>query len=290
MAGRIVPRLGHRRVAEINRRDVAKLIRDLQVSGLAGWTIRGTLVPLGVFMEWAEDEGLRRGNPVRELRKRERPKVTKREHRNLTETDLWRLVDAATDERRAFVALLAFAGLRLAEACGLTWADVDLDGRVLHVRKQLERGTDRRVEPKTERARREVELDDGLVSILRAGRLRSRHSGRSDFVVVTTAGTPFDHRGAARRLDTVVRAAGLDTEGEPKITPHQLRYSFGALLLDAAVPVAVVSRMMGHANEAITQSIYSHEIQRRDSGERTRAAMREAFGRHASRDRVVASR
>lgn len=283
MSGRIVPCLGSRRVSEIDRRDVARLIRVLQAgdgrkAGLAGWTIRGTLVPLGLLMEWAEDEGLRRGNPVRELRKRERPKVTKREHRNLTEADLWRLVNAAGDDLRAFVALLAFAGLRLAEATGLVWADVDLDARVLRVRKQLERGGERRVEPKTARAVRDVELDDGIGSILRAWKLRSGYSGRSDFVVVTKAGTPFDHRGAARRLDTIVRRAKLDVEGEPKITPHQLRYSFGALLLDAGVPVAVVSRMMGHANEAITQAVYSHEIRRRDDGERTRAAMRQAFG------------
>ncbi len=90
---------------------------------------------------------------------------------------------------------------------------------------------------------------------------------------------PLDHRGAARRLDTIVKAARLDVEGEPRITPHQLRYSFGALLLEAALPVAVVSRMLGHANEAITQSVYSHEIQRRESRERTRAGMRAAFGR-----------
>jgi integrase len=120
--------------------------------------------------------------------------------------------------------------------------------------------------------------------------VRSAHSGRSDFVVVTKAGTPFDHRGAARRLDTIVKRAGLDVEGEPRITPHQLRYSFGALLLDAAVPVAVVARMMGHANTSITQSIYDHEIKRRDDGERTRLAMREAFGPPAAAQAFSASR
>ena len=79
-----------------------------------------------------------------------------------------------------------------------------------------------------------------------------------------------------------MKRAKLDVEGEPRITPHQLRYSFGALLLDGGLPVAVVSRMMGHANTAITQSIYDHEIKRRDNGERTRLAMREAFGRSES--------
>jgi hypothetical protein len=39
-----------------------------------------------------------------------------------------------------------------------------------------------------------------------------------------------------------------------------------------------VSRLMGHANEAITGAIYTHEIERRDNAARTRAKMREAFG------------
>ena len=35
---------------------------------------------------------------------------------------------------------------------------------------------------------------------------------------------------------------------------------------------------MGHADEAITGAIYTHEVQRRDNAEKTRATMREAFG------------
>ncbi len=43
--------------------------------------------------------------------------------------------------------------------------------------------------------------------------------------------------------------------------------------------------MMGHANEAVTQSVYSHEIQRRESRERTQAGMRKAFARADERIR-----
>jgi len=153
---------------------------------------------------------------------------------------------------------------------------------VLHVRRQLDRSTLTRVEPKTARAVRDVDLSDDLAAILREWKLRSGFSSPSDFVVVARNSRPLDHRGAARRLDAIVKKARLDVEGEPRITPHQLRYTFGALLLEAGMPVPVVSRMMGHANEAITQSAYSHEIQRRESRGRTRAGMQAAFGRRDS--------
>lgn len=276
-AHRIVPRIGARRVNVLDRRDVLGLIRDLQRGGLAPWTVRGTLGPLGRFLTWCEDEGLRSGNPVRELRRGDLPRVGRKPHRNLTGADLWRLVEAAEPERRAFVGLLAFAGLRVSEALGLSWADVDTEARVLRVRWQLERDTLRRVEPKTGRAVREIELDEGLLSILREWRLRSRASAPSDFVVVTGAGTPLDHRAAGRRLERVVKAAGLKLDGETKITPHQLRYTFGSLLLEAGVPVSRVSRLMGHANEAITLGVYAHEIERHENAERTRESMRTAF-------------
>lgn len=276
--GRIVPKLGYRRVNALDRRDVLALMRDLQRDGLAPWTVRSTLVPLARFLTWAEDEGMRQGNPVRELRRGDRPRVSKRAHRNLTGADLWRLVEAAEPERRAFVGLLAFAGLRVSEAIGLTWADVDFEGRMLRVRRQLERHTLARVEPKTGRAVREIEMGDDLVTILREWRVRSRFSASADFVAVTAAGTPMDHRAAGRRLDAVVKAAGLDVAGETRITPHQLRYTFGSLLLEAMVPVSRVSRLMGHANEAITLGVYAHEIERHENAERTRESMRLAFG------------
>ena len=75
-----------------------------------------------------------------------------------------------------------------------------------------------------------------------------------------------------------MKRAGLDNSGLPKITPHQLRYTFGSLLIDVGEATSRVSRLMGHANEAITGSVYAHEIERRDNAERTRASLRAAFG------------
>lgn len=185
---------------------------------------QGDARPAGLFLQWAEDQSWRTGNPVRE--------------------------------------------------------------RVLRVRAQLARGTRARAEPKTDRAMREIEIEDGLLAILRAWKVRSPHSQEQHFVVVTRFGTPLDHRAAGRCLDAIVRRAGLDTPGLPKITPHQLRYTFGSLVIDVGEATSRVSRLMARANEAITGSVYAHEIERRDNAERTRASLRAAFAsaREASRE------
>jgi integrase len=58
------------------------------------------------------------------------------------------------------------AGLRPGELLALGWEDVDLDRRVLHVRRALSDGEF--ATPKTKRSRRRIDLDAGSTTALRA--------------------------------------------------------------------------------------------------------------------------
>ena len=48
--------------------------------------------------------------------------------------------------------------------------------------------------------------------------------------------------------------------GLPRLTWHHLRYNCGSYLLSENVPITPVSKILGHANPAITMSIYAHEL------------------------------
>jgi integrase len=72
--------------------------------------------------------------------------------------------------------------------------------------------------------------------------------------------------------------AGLNVAGQPKLTLHDLRHTFGSHLVRQGADVVTVARQMGHARPSITLDIYSHEfaaIQHRDSVE---AKLSDAFG------------
>jgi hypothetical protein len=62
-----------------------------------------------------------------------------------------------------------------------------------------------------------------------------------------------DREGA--RVKELMRAVGL--EG---VSLHSLRHSFASELLSDGVPLAVVSERLGHADQNITLSIYSHAM------------------------------
>ncbi len=65
--------------------------------------------------------------------------------------------------------VVVITGLRLGEAFGLRWQDVDLSAKRLHVRHSLEvlNGNHRPKEPKSEKSRRTVELPALAVDALR---------------------------------------------------------------------------------------------------------------------------
>jgi integrase len=72
-------------------------------------------------------------------------------------------------------------GLRRSEACGLRWADIDLDAATLTVRQsvQLVGGCIVVGAVKTARPRRRVDLDAGTVAMLRAHRAARHPNGSS---------------------------------------------------------------------------------------------------------------
>ena len=71
-----------------------------------------------------------------------------------------------------------------------------------------------------------------------------------------------------RGLTAAADKAGLNRDGEPNLTLHDLRHSYGSHLVRGGANVVTVSRQMGHARPSITLDVYSHEfaaVQHRDT-------------------------
>jgi integrase len=273
------PRIGRLRLADVTEDDVLRVIAEMRAAGKAAWTIRGVLTPLGRILGSAARRGLIASNPVTRLERGERPKIEGREMRVLDSAGIERLLGSAPARYRALLATAVFTGLRQGELLGLTWADVDLDGGLVSVRKQLDRHG-QRVEPKTPQAVREVGLMPALVRTLRTHRADAFSRGvakASDFVFASETGTPLHYRNVVRRgLDKAMRDAGLDEAGRLRF--HDLRHTFASLVIAQGLNVVFVSRQLGHSSPNITLSVYSHLFDRAEHGQRAKDAMEAAFG------------
>jgi integrase len=194
---------------------------------------------------------------VKQLDKGERPSVANGRKQVLELEEITRLITAAPARYQALVATVAYTGVRISEALGLVWDDVDFDAGVVHVRKQLGRDG-QRVRPKTDEAVRDVMLLGALAGVLRAHKLASSHSGPDDFVFASEMGTPLQVRNVSRRgLDKAIEDAGLAGH---RIGWHLLRHGFGSMLLAQGENVVFVSGQLGHADPKITLGIYAHEF------------------------------
>jgi integrase len=134
----LLPRFKRRKLTEIGVEDVARLVMEMEKAGYAGWTINGTLTTLSAVMRKATRTGLVSANPVSKLERGERPKLGGGEKRILSSEEIAAVL-AKADGFRALVAVLVFAGLRIGEALGLTWEDIDFEGGFIRVSKQLDR-------------------------------------------------------------------------------------------------------------------------------------------------------
>lgn len=251
---RIKPVLGHLRVQAITVSDVRRLLRE--TSTLAEWSRYGMLRTLRQVLKMARDEGLIVRDPTEALQAHERPKQrSKRKGRRLSPEQLEQVIAKAEKLTPSFapvIVLLAYTGVRIREALGLRWADVDLDEATIRLRWQLTKDDRRRVPLKTDAGVRDIPILPALRRRLIAHRLASPWTRPGDPVFAATNGKPKAYRNVRRALEKVGDELGLD------LVSHDFRRSLASFLIVAArADEAAVTAVMGHANIETTRRIYA---------------------------------
>jgi integrase len=200
------------------------------------------------------------------------PQATPRPIRPLTVEQAAAFLKVADTHRLGALFSVALAcGLRLGEATGLRWADLDLDSGEMQIRQQLQAIHGQLVlQPlKTEKSRRTLVLPEVCVRALRAHRTRQREERlkagarwiETGFVFTCTAvrgahgqvGTALHPRNISRVLDRLLAAATL-----PHVRFHDLRHSAASLLIAEGVELVQVSQLLGHSEIRLTANLYGH--------------------------------
>lgn len=252
-----------------------RFYRDLKAEGYAKATIQQTHRVLSVALKEAVRKRKLSYSPVGDATL---PRFERRSRKALLidRKKLW-----TPDELQTFLAhtrddrwypvwhVLAATGMRRSEVCGLRSESVDLergvitvDWKVVTVHNVLYEG-----DPKSESSIREITIDDHTVEVLREWRALRRGDQRAAREAWMESGYEFtDEIGRGihpTRLSTTF-TKWLKSSGLRHTTPHALRHLHATLLLDAGVPVKVVSARLGHASTAFTQDRYIKVTERAD--------------------------
>jgi integrase len=262
---RITPIIGTIRLDALQPFHIQQAYADLAHKGLAPLSVRQVHVLLHAAFQDAVRLGLVPINPVDAVTA---PRQPYREMNTLSIEEVRELFSSSrSDWLHALWVTLTTTGLRLGEALGLSWEDIDLDRGTLTVRRALQRQGGNGlviVNPKSASSRRTVELTQVAIDALREHQakwlerkaLLGHEWGGTASVFASDVGTSLDPRNANHSFGRAVKAAGLR-----RVRVHDLRHTAATLALQQGVNPKVVQEMLGHSSIMLTLGTYSHVVQ-----------------------------
>lgn len=299
----IVPIIGEVRLNKLTVPGVRDFQDKLRAQGRSAAMLKRVTVSLGSIFADAQDRGLAIRNPVHE-RSRARSSALPSEARAKARLqvgvdiplpeEIKALLNSANGRWRPLLLTAVFTGMRSSELRGLTWANVDIENRLVHVRQRAD-AYNAIGRPKSEAGDRTIPIPPIVANTLREWKLTCprRETGRKDaegnavraleYVFPTGAGRIESHGNIINRgLVPTMIAAGVtvetgevDPEGRPMVAAkytgmHALRHFFASWCINsvsaggqALLPKAVQERL-GHSTIAMTLDVYGHLFPRAD--------------------------
>jgi integrase len=213
----------------------------------AARTIRKYLVNLhGIFRRAGEVYGIA-PNPVAAVKRPGRV----RQRRQLKSSDyleprqVHALIGAAEDDTDAAIfATAAFCGLRLGELLALRWRAVDFERSLIRVEASFTRNNEDTPKSGDGRA---VPMAPEVASALKRLRNRPFLLGPSDLVFLGRGGAHVDSNALRRRFYDALERAGI-----PRVRLHDLRHTFGTIMVSRVDP-RTLQHWMGHSSIEVTE-------------------------------------
>lgn len=263
----IYPAIGDKKLPEVTPADLSALLLDIQAKGKAHATAIKVYTVLHTLFKMAYLEDMVEKNPMDKV---SRPVPRKDEIRDteaqaLTVDELRAVLEALEAEPlkwRALVRLLIDTEIRRGECCGLRWEDIDLEGQVVTVRRNLCYTPARGVYVDTPKSGRVREVDIGAETKALLEALRGQSAGEYVFSQENNL-EPMHPQSPTRYLKKLSAKCGV-----PDLHPHKLRHTFASVAITAGADVASVSEALGHSDKAVTLRMYTHA----DAESRKRAA------------------
>jgi integrase len=255
LAARSTP-FAHLPINTVRRRHVERWVKEMAVRGLEPGTVHTRANYVRAVFKAAVGDQVIATNPMTGVKLPRKP-----QHaggmRVPTVEEVGRLIDTADEDFAVFLALCAFAGLRLGEAAAVQVRDIDFLGRAVRVDRQVQRRGGGQIEvrlPKYDRTRR-VPISNQLLDIV------GQHLDRRDltmkapeaFLFAGPAGDPPHQNTVGYRWRRTSLAAGV--EG---LTLHDLRHFYASGLIHDGCDVVTVQNALGHSKPTTTLNTYSH--------------------------------
>ncbi|MFQ5595977.1 MAG: site-specific tyrosine recombinase XerD [Anaerolineae bacterium] len=233
---------------QVDKDVLITFLLDLKEREYSSATVARKVAALKSFFHFLLDEKVIENDPTTTL---DAPKAKKRLPKALSRSTIEVLLEAPAKSRsakglrdKALLELLYATGMRVSELVGLDVDDVNLASATVRCRGKRNR---ERILPMYEAA------VEALDQYLEEGRLQYAKYPEERALFLNPRGARLTRQGLWLIIKAYVEEASIDEE----ITPHTIRHSFAAHLLDGGAGLRELQQLLGHSNISTTQ-VYTH--------------------------------
>lgn len=232
-------------ISSITKTTVLSYLLYLQKEGRASSTVSRTLASLRSYYLFMMQNGVVKSNPTSNL---EAPHVEKKIPKILSGEEVELLLEQPKNcdnkgiRDKAMLELLYATGIRVSELINLDVSDVNVPMSFVRCKG----GKKERIIPMGHQAK------DALENYINNVRKYMVKDENETALFVNCSGARLSRQGFWKLIKYYQHIAGIETD----ITPHTLRHSFAAHLLENGADLHSIQEMMGHADISSTQ-VYS---------------------------------
>lgn len=232
-------------ISSTTKTTVLSYLLYLQKEGRASSTVSRTLASLRSYYLFMMQNGVVKSNPTSNL---EAPHVEKKIPKILSGEEVELLLEQPKNcdnkgiRDKAMLELLYATGIRVSELINLDVSDVNVPMSFVRCKG----GKKERIIPMGHQAK------DALENYINNVRKYMVKDENETALFVNCSGARLSRQGFWKPIKYYQHIAGIETD----ITPHTLRHSFAAHLLENGADLHSIQEMMGHADISSTQ-VYS---------------------------------
>ena len=233
---------GIENVKEITKNNLTSYVGYLQKNKFSAATISRNIASLKAFYHYLSKEGMVSEDISDALHA---PKIEKKMPEILSTKEVVKLLEQPSGNSpkeirdKAMLELLYATGIRVTELINLKLSDVDLQvGYIV-----CHDGGKERVIPFGNQAK------GALIRYLEGTRAAMLSDPESPYLFANCQGQPMSRQGFWKIIKFYTKKAGITAD----ITPHTLRHSFAAHLVENGADLRSVQEMLGHSDISTTQ-------------------------------------
>jgi len=250
----ITPKWGEHRLSDVRTVEVECWLHGLSLANATKAKVRNVMHV--IFAHACRHEWLQK-NPISLVRQSAKRKKTPDV---LEAEELKKLLAELQNPARALVFLTAATGLRVSEALGLKWSDVDFGAGVINLGRAV---VHQHVgEMKTEASQKPVPMDGALATALLEWSGQTPYSHPGDWVFASPKMNGKQPYWPETLLKCYVQPIAKRLSITKKIGWHTFRRTLATLLTGSDENAKTTQELMRHANAGITMNLYAQALTR----------------------------